>query len=113
MPREVGMSAPGVDCSWLRHDVVDGRWAHMSAPLPNWAGWSLGRNGPTRFGSARTTPFPFSSTFLFLFSFLCFFIFESQFKFKYCCELVLRLNAQIEHTSMERIYLFIYLFCVV
>jgi hypothetical protein len=51
---------------------------------------------------------------LFSFSFLfSFFIFESQFEFKYCCELVLRLNVQIEHTSMERLYLFIYLFCIV
>jgi hypothetical protein len=62
--------------------------------------WWAGVNRPRR----SFFPFLFSFPFLFL---------EFKFEFKFGCELVLRLNEQIEHTSKKGIYLFIYLFCIV
>jgi hypothetical protein len=68
-----------------------------------WAVWNECASGP----EARFAAHEQSSFFLFLFLFCFLFLFlNCQFEFKYCCELVLRLNVQIEHTSMERLYLF-------
>jgi hypothetical protein len=46
----------------------------------------------------------------FFFSFL--FTFKLQFEFKCFGEFVLKLRIQNKHTSMERLYLFTYLFCI-
>jgi hypothetical protein len=95
-------------------DWVNGQWGPHVGAHRRACGSDNGPRGMNvqvgqKRGSRPSRSLPFFS-FSFLFSF---FIFKSQFEFKYCCELVLRLNVQIEHTSMERLYLFIYLFCII
>jgi hypothetical protein len=111
--------APAPTWQWLVtrvHAAEADRWSHVSARFHE-MDCVVKETRPTTPESAQFTIFFYFFPFLFLFCFLFLFIFGSQIWIQVVLWIfVLRLNVQIEHTSRERIYLFIHLFslyCVV
>jgi hypothetical protein len=77
---------------------------HATADLAGGESWAAGKKRITAQVEANHFSF-FSFCFYFLVSYLNF-----KFEFKCCGELVVKI--QNKHTSMDRLYLFTYLFCI-